>query len=102
MRRFTSEQIRDFVSEPRFGVEAAHMGDSAWPKISVVTPSRNQAAFLERTILSVLNQRYPNLEFIVVDGGSTDNSVEVIKKYASKLVYWVSEKDRGRKTGGTE
>ncbi|RZK26384.1 MAG: glycosyltransferase [Flavobacterium sp.] len=66
------------------------------PKISIVTPSFNQGQFLEETIKSVLNQGYPNLEYIIIDGGSTDNSVEIIKKYASYIKYWVSEKDLGQ------
>ncbi len=67
-----------------------------WPTISVVIPSYNQGAFLEKTIRSVLMQNYPGLELIVIDGGSTDNSVEIIQKYATQLDYWVSEKDHGQ------
>jgi glycosyltransferase involved in cell wall biosynthesis len=69
---------------------------SVFPKISVITPSYNQGHFLEETIQSVLAQQYPNLEFIVVDGGSTDNSAEIIRRYAPHLAHWQSQPDRGQ------
>jgi len=67
-----------------------------FPKISVVVPSYNQGQYLEETILSIINQQYPNLEVFVIDGGSKDNSVDIIKKYEQHLTWWVSEKDKGQ------
>jgi glycosyltransferase involved in cell wall biosynthesis len=65
-------------------------------KISVVTPSLNQGAYLEATLRSLLSQNYPDLELILIDGGSTDESIEIIRRYAPSLSYWESEKDRGQ------
>jgi glycosyltransferase involved in cell wall biosynthesis len=67
-----------------------------WPKISIVTPNLNQGQYLEETIRSVLLQGYPNLEYIIIDGGSSDNSLEIIKKYERWLAYWKSRPDNGQ------
>jgi glycosyltransferase involved in cell wall biosynthesis len=66
------------------------------PKISIITPSYNQGQYIEQTIQSIVSQNYPNLEYIIIDGGSTDNTVEIIKKYEKYIAYWVSEPDKGQ------
>lgn len=70
--------------------------DDPWPRITVVTPSFNQGQFIEETIRSILLQGYPNLEYFVLDGGSTDHTVAIIEKYSPWIDFWVSERDRGQ------
>jgi glycosyltransferase involved in cell wall biosynthesis len=83
---WTVEGVIDFTSKEV----------NQWPKISIVTPSYNQGIYIEETIRSIILQGYPNLEYIIMDGGSQDNSVNIIKKYEPWISYWVSEKDQGQ------
>lgn len=77
--------------------EGHSLGDKhPYPKISIITPSLNQGDFIEECIRSVLLQQYPNLEYIIIDGGSQDNTVNIIKKYEPWIDYWVSEEDSGQ------
>jgi glycosyltransferase involved in cell wall biosynthesis len=85
-----------FISELSEARSESLSKAQTWPKISIVMPSFNQARFIERSILTVLNQGYPNTELIVIDGGSSDGTVELLKKYDHAISYWVSEKDNGQ------
>lgn len=84
-----------WTEDGRLGA-AASEPSALWPRVTIVTPSFNQGRFLEETIRSVLLQGYPDLEYIVIDGKSTDESVEIIEKYSPWLAHWESERDRGQ------
>lgn len=77
-------------------IDVSNTPNNDYPKITIITPSYNQGRFIEATIRSVLAQNYPNLEYFIFDGGSTDNTVDVIKKYDKHITYWESKKDRGQ------
>lgn len=96
IKKGTFVEIEDFVSKPSLGGQTICKENLPRPKISIVTPSYNQGRFLGKTIQSVLNQNYPNLEYLIFDGGSSDGSVEVIKQYADMLTYWKSAPDKGQ------
>jgi len=91
-----TNELREFLLQTPNTKEKESNLKHTLPKISIVMPSYNQLRYLERSILSVLNQGYPNLEFIIIDGGSTDGSIEIIKKYGPYLSYWHSGPDSGQ------
>ncbi len=95
-RRLTSSEVKAFVSKRCSAPQVVSHEGPIHPRISVVVPSYNQGRFLERTLISILNQNYSNTELIVIDGGSTDNSVEIINEYDSHISRWVSEPDKGQ------
>jgi len=97
MKKFTSQQIKEFVSKPIFDEGVVLNKDQNFPTVSIITPSYNQGHFIEDTILSVKKQNYPNIEHIIIDGGSTDNTLEILKKYEGTYnMRWLTEPDKGQ------
>jgi glycosyltransferase involved in cell wall biosynthesis len=93
--RISNAEIQKFVSIPLLDSKFSAIKTSL-PRFSVVVPSYNQGKFVERTILSILNQDYPNLELIIIDGGSSDETLSIIHKYEKYLAYWHSQPDKGQ------
>ncbi len=85
MKKFSSQEIKESVSKPLFDEKILLNRDPSWPKVSIVTPSYNQVKFLERSVFSVLNQNYPNLEYIILDGASTHGTLDIIKKCEDRI-----------------
>ena len=97
MKKYTSKEIKEFIAKPLFDENIILKKDSNYPKVSIITPSYNQGNFIEETILSTKNQDYPNIEHIIIDGGSTDKTLDIIKKYEGTYnIRWISEKDEGQ------
>jgi glycosyltransferase involved in cell wall biosynthesis len=96
MKEFMVHKNNKFISKPFFDEKVILNKDSSWPTISIVTPSLNQGQFIEECIKSVKNQTYKNIEHIIVDGGSTDNTIDILKKYEGTYnMVWISEPDTG-------
>ena len=91
-----SLEIKKFVTRISSDGDLKISQVKRFPKISVVIPSFNQGVFLERTLLSIINQIYPDVEIIIIDGGSTDDTISIINKYEKYITYWVSENDHGQ------
>ena len=92
----TTQNLAAFTDGLRFDDHTVLRRDDTWPRITVVTPTLNQARYIERTILSVLNQNYPNLEYMILDGGSSDGTSDIVEKYRRYLAYWRSAPDAGQ------
>ena len=92
----SEQELAAFTERPCFDEETVLRSDKTWPRISIVTPTLNQGRYIERTILSVLNQGYPNLEYIILDGGSRDGTSTIVDKYRRYLFHWRSRPDEGQ------
>jgi glycosyltransferase involved in cell wall biosynthesis len=90
------DNFKDFVSSKAEYSSVNRINSVAMPKFSIIIPSFNQSEFLEKTLLSIINQNYPNFEIIIIDGGSTDDTLSIIHKYKAYISYWVSEPDKGQ------
>jgi len=100
MKKFTSQGIKEFVYKPMFDEEVILNKDTSWPLVSIITPSYNQGKFIEDLILSVKSQDYPNIEHIIIDGGSTDNTLKILKNNEGTYkMCWISKPDEGHVDG---